>query len=901
MIFTMRAAKRATSILLAGALTIQACLQLGVSQASAAEASAAEAAAPTAPTTSTASTTEVQPKLTLISEEMVTAGVKHRNYKWSYARKNVPFSTLANVIEIDLQNPHVKLDVMTANGETFHGKQTVLGMAKDKGAVAGINGDFFHMTLDRPPLGPQISNSIWMASPLFTDGWYTFGITKDNKPIIDHYTFEGKVTAANGKTYNLAGINRAAQWNNGVHSHVDKIHLYTSAWGQTLRAEDGHYTPTEVLVKNNTIIDISLGKALPYDVPKDGIILRANKGGAEFVKANLQIGDKLVVDYNMRALDPSNQADVKGFKMMIGGHTLMVKDGTASAFSTDVKGIDGYRSRSGVGYSKDGRYVYLITVDNSGISKGMNMKEFQQFMIQLGVWKGMNLDGGGSTTLVSRPLGETAVELANNTEFGSQRRVVNGLGVYTTAPQGELAGFSVTGRDFLFLRESASYQVKAYDTYYNPLKADASAITWSAANRSGTFEGSVFTPTTKGTTTITASSGSAKHSKVIEVIGREQLAGLKINTAPIVLRENSTYQLPVLATMKSGGTRTVPAELIDWEIIGFEASMNNGTLTTGKLAEQTIGQLVAQYDGFSTVMNVAVGHNKLWADFDTLSYPISHDVYPAEVTGDAWIVEGLPDRTPTDKAMFITYNFTQGTGNKASYAEISESSRIKIDGAPYQMNMNVYGDRSGNWLRTEVWDANGKLQRININTNIDWHGWKKVSVNLEDYNLAYPITMQHIYVASPAEGQEQRVPIGQIAIDDISFDYLSRKQPAPKQTIKLVVNEKTIKIGDQFKDLDQAPILEKGTTLVPIRFVVDAIGGEVEWDAKTQKVTVHLDGDRIEMWIGNKDINVNGQVAASLLAPRIVNQRTMVPLRLVSEHLGWKVSWDQSTKTITLE
>src|SRR6185312_13320626 len=98
--------------------------------------------------------------------------------------------------------------------------------------------------------------------------------------------------------------------------------------------------------------------------------------------------------------------------------------------------------------------------------------------------------GGGSTTLISRPLGETEVQLTNRTQTGSLRQVANGIGVYTTAPTGDLAGYILTGQHELFLQESTAYHLKAYDTYFNPYQYDAARAQWSTQN--GYFTNNVF-------------------------------------------------------------------------------------------------------------------------------------------------------------------------------------------------------------------------------------------------------------------------------------------------------------------------------------------------------------------------------------------------------------------------
>lgn len=106
-----------------------------------------------------------------------------------------------------------------------------------------------------------------------------------------------------------------------------------------------------------------------------------------------------------KELDPTT------LQMMIGGHTILVDNGKATSFSRNVNSIGGSRARTAVGYSKDGRYAYLIATESNDNSKGMTLQQLQDFMTKIGVWKGMNLDGGGSTTMVNRPLAETNTEL----------------------------------------------------------------------------------------------------------------------------------------------------------------------------------------------------------------------------------------------------------------------------------------------------------------------------------------------------------------------------------------------------------------------------------------------------------------------------------------------------------
>ncbi|MCD6427548.1 MAG: copper amine oxidase N-terminal domain-containing protein, partial [Caldisericaceae bacterium] len=94
-------------------------------------------------------------------------------------------------------------------------------------------------------------------------------------------------------------------------------------------------------------------------------------------------------------------------------------------------------------------------------------------------------------------------------------------------------------------------------------------------------------------------------------------------------------------------------------------------------------------------------------------------------------------------------------------------------------------------------------------------------------------------------------------------------------------------------------------TVVPIRAIVEALGGTIEWDGKERKVTIKFNGTVIELWIDNPEARVNGKVKwidekNHDVRPIIINDRTMLPLRFVAENLGCNVDWDPKTRTITI-
>jgi hypothetical protein len=99
---------------------------------------------------------------------------------------------------------------------------------------------------------------------------------------------------------------------------------------------------------------------------------------------------------------------------------------------------------------------------------------------------------------------------------------------------------------------------------------------------------------------------------------------------------------------------------------------------------------------------------------------------------------------------------------------------------------------------------------------------------------------------------------------------------------------------------DVVPIIQNGRVLVPIKSIIKAMNGQTLWDKKTKRITVTVDKIIIEMWLNSTNIRVNGIYSDMDVAPTIVKGRTLLPLRFVARNLLCKVNWDQKTKKVTI-
>lgn len=96
------------------------------------------------------------------------------------------------------------------------------------------------------------------------------------------------------------------------------------------------------------------------------------------------------------------------------------------------------------------------------------------------------------------------------------------------------------------------------------------------------------------------------------------------------------------------------------------------------------------------------------------------------------------------------------------------------------------------------------------------------------------------------------------------------------------------------------PVIIKNTTFLPARALVEAMGGVIGWDKAENKATIRLGSHTIELWVGKNAALVDGLNITTNAAPQIINSRTMLPVRFISENLGFAVGWDDKTRRITV-
>jgi photosystem II stability/assembly factor-like uncharacterized protein len=245
-----------------------------------------------------------------------------------------------------------------------------------------------------------------------------------------------------------------------------------------------------------------------------------------------------------------------------------------------------------------------------------------------------------------------------------------------------------------------------------------------------------------------------------------------------------------------------------------------------------------------------------------------NDIYVSADRGNTWMQAGL-----TDHSLLTTLPIND----------------IAIDP---QNTLNIYAALSWGFFDVnEKWNgviksANGGASWKTINTGLPKAipGSEQVSVDVIGVDPKNP---QTLYAGISGRG---------------IYKFI---QGIPYTKIVLRVGASTFTVDGFSHTLDYPPVIINGRTLLPIRAVIESMGGIVQWNNSERKVTINLDKNTVELWIGKNTANVNGvtkQIDSTnpQVAPMLISGRTMLPLRFIAENLGCDVQWDGKTQTITI-
>lgn len=317
-------------------------------------------------------------------------------YKAIYV-KNQPW--VIHVVEADLSNSNVLIQVIKA-GNRFADKELTSAMSdrealQGKKVIAAVNGDYFNMSTG-VPVGLQVSQGEIVSR---TGQWSTFGLSTSKKPYIEVFTLQTKLLAKNHNILEIDKINKkpkkdgSSLLNQFFGSSIDSLQADSKIVLRPLKQKRAINDSIPVIVT-----DI-WGDSTNSSVDKNRWVIAANGKDAEAISNGVVVGDTLVLFIGLTSIKDKLEEAVSGGPRIVRNGRISVEwqvEKTAEKHATTR------HPRTAVGISRDSTKVYLVTVDGRqpGYSVGMTLYELAEFMIDLGCYHALNLDGGGSTTMV---------------------------------------------------------------------------------------------------------------------------------------------------------------------------------------------------------------------------------------------------------------------------------------------------------------------------------------------------------------------------------------------------------------------------------------------------------------------------------------------------------------------
>jgi hypothetical protein len=628
------------------------------------------------------------------------------------------------------------------------------------GAVAAVNGDFFDINNSGAAQGVGIRDGELVQSPV-TGHTNAAAITADGLGRVIQVNFDGTATLPGGPV-------AVTQFNNMV--QANGIGVFTALWGSypRQRAVDGAGRVTEVAVTDGRVAAVASAPGTG-PIPAGTTILLGRDGGADALAA-LRPGDPVTVAWKPKPSDGSS------LHAAVGGGNVLVRDGVVQSIADPT-----LAPRTAVGFSADGRRMIMLTVDGRQVdSRGVTQTEMGRMMAELGAHHALNLDGGGSSTLLARKPGAPAVGVENSPSDGSERPVPNGLAIYAPKGSGRLTGYWLEtasdptaapgvapvrgGRpDRVFPGLTRRLTAAGYDETYGPA---AGAPRWRAVPAwHGTVDDGLFRGGAPGRSTVTAWRGGASGQLDLTVLG--PLARIDSTAERVGLtREGDSGLFGVVGHDAEGNTAPIePADLrLEYDRQLLEVTpTGDGNLAVKALAASGSALITVHVGGSSTILPVTVGLTDVpVATFDDAA---AWKFSQARASGSV-----SPAPGHTGSGLRMTYDFGQSTGTRAAYAD--PPAWIEVPGQPQAFGMWIHGNGKGEWPSLHLHDAQD-TQHVLRGPLITWTGWRYVEFAVPA-GVRYPVRVRRFYVA-------ETNPAAQYASEIVIDDLVAKVPPTVEQ------------------------------------------------------------------------------------------------------------------------
>lgn len=696
----------------------------------------------------------------------VSAGVTYQDQ-----RMNTSFSKQATrVMKVNLSDRYTKLEVGIPSPLNKLSKvvaRALSNSAPGHRVVGAINGSFFGPT-GLPVYLIAKENQLVNAGKLpigkseYANEPIAFGV-KNGKGIIDHYNLDLHFIH-NGQSYPITASNKKRAKN--------QLILFTS--NNPSKYTDTSSKGIEVVVENlDTPLDMSFGskvtgvvtKIRKYgetnktQIPRDGFVLSAT-GTAKSALKGIRSGDPLSLSVDI-------DKKWKNSSFILGSGPLLVNNGKVSlSMDPNSPKAKERAARTAVAIDKTGKNVYFITVDGRqpGYSNGMNLTEFAQYLVGIGAYRALNMDGGGSTVMAVRFPGNDYIKRVNLPSDGFERSVSTTLMAVSTAPNGQAKYLKVHKSNNSALLKGSKINVLldyVMDQYYNPLPASTKNI--KITSQLGSGKGNTFIAQKAGKSTLKVQYNQATTSLPIEVV--DKLTKLQISPSNMLVRNGDSVKLSIKGFDSKGRPIIVSPDAVKWSVTG-----KIGTITKNGLLHVTgvkgTGKITASYGKTKATIIVKIGPNN--EVLDTFDNTKNWTISTIRATANSKTSSKSEPVHNGKSALKFIYDFsTTKTGTSAAYLNANKD--FTVTSRPNRLGLYVFGDGKSHWLRGVLVDGKGYKHTIDFTKDkgLDWKGWKYVQAAIPQ-GIPLPIKIKQIYLVQPHQELKSK---GTIYFDHLQVFY----------------------------------------------------------------------------------------------------------------------------------
>ncbi len=597
-----------------------------------------------------------------------------------------------NVLKVDLQNPYNNVETAKGGGHLI-GSESVSSMAARNSydghiVVGAVNGDFFQIG-PGIPIGIQVKKGEIIHQPSSNPA---VGFDINKYPMINAVNYNGKLITKNG-SYNIA--------NNNADRGTDQLILYNKYYGDSTGSNS---YGTEISVKalqqwfvNDTIKCVVTAKQSNTGnmaISDTTVVLSGNGAAATFLTNNVNIGDTINVVNSV----------VPGFakiKEMIGGNPVLVKNGKP------YNNVAPREPRTAIGFNQDSTIMYLITVDGrQNESVGMTFAELSDLMVKLGVYQGLNLDGGGSTTMVVR---DSVVNFPSG--GGVQRQDANAFLVVSSQPTGTLNSIQLSPNFYrIYKGYTLQFNVQGRDNYFAPLNIDQSKVSYSISGDIGSISlDGLFTAANKADTGYVIADYNGMTDSCLIVI--KSIAKIDISPKNVVTDTTITQSFKVDSYDAEGIKYYLNQNDFTWSVadpsIGTVDSMGNF-----KGIKAGVTKVIASYDGVSDTATINVVLEQGVKVIDHMN-----NLNNWKFTGENLNSTGSGISISSDQSseggssLKVDYNFTYDP-SKVCYIYLDTD--IPIAGVPDSLKLDVKSDGLKHQIYYMLATENGNLFKMYI-------------------------------------------------------------------------------------------------------------------------------------------------------------------------------------------